>query len=135
MCDGGAWRFSALMRGSTWTASPTALIITMQTRSRRTCVTRRNIAARDGARYGVAAPLYSGAMQPVRSLLKGAESVLQRELIRAASLPARLRARVVDLCRPRRVLVLRNDWIGDMICSTGCFRRIKEAHPDADVDV
>ncbi len=31
----GEWRFSALMTGSTCTASPTALIMTMQTRSRR----------------------------------------------------------------------------------------------------
>jgi len=74
-------------------------------------------------------------MQPARQLLKRAESVLQRELIRAASLPARLRPSAGDLRRPRRVLVLRHDWIGDMILSTGCLRRIKEAHPQADVDV
>jgi ADP-heptose:LPS heptosyltransferase len=74
-------------------------------------------------------------MQPVRRLLKRAESILQRELIRAASLPARRRPRPGDLRRPRRVLVLRHDWIGDMILSTGCLRRIKEAHPQADVDV
>ena len=30
---GGCWRLIALTRGSTWTASPTALIITMQIRS------------------------------------------------------------------------------------------------------
>jgi hypothetical protein len=29
----GAWRFNALITGSTWTASPTALIMTMQIRS------------------------------------------------------------------------------------------------------
>jgi ADP-heptose:LPS heptosyltransferase len=74
-------------------------------------------------------------MQPVRRLLKRAESVLQRELIRAASLPARRRSPAVDLRRPRHVLIVRHDWIGDMILSTGCFRRIKEAHPHADVDV
>src|SRR5688572_24273340 len=68
-------------------------------------------------------------------LLKRAESVLQRELIRVASLPARLRRASVDLRRPRRVLVVRHDWIGDMILSTGALRRIKEAHPHADVDV
>jgi ADP-heptose:LPS heptosyltransferase len=74
-------------------------------------------------------------MQPVRRLLKRAESVLQREVIRAASLPARLRPVPADLRHPRRVLVLRHDWIGDMILSTGCLRRIKEAHPRTDVDV
>ncbi|MFN2565418.1 MAG: glycosyltransferase family 9 protein [Gemmatimonadaceae bacterium] len=74
-------------------------------------------------------------MQPVRRLLKRAEGVLQRELIRAVSLPARLRGATGDLRRPRRVLVLRHDWIGDMILSTGCLRRIKAAHPQADVDV
>jgi ADP-heptose:LPS heptosyltransferase len=74
-------------------------------------------------------------MQPVRRLLKRAESVLQRELIRAASLPARRRAVAGNLHHPRRVLVLRHDWIGDMILSTGCLRRIKEVHPRADVDV
>jgi ADP-heptose:LPS heptosyltransferase len=68
-------------------------------------------------------------------LLKRAESVLQRELIRVASLPARLHRSSVDLRHPRRVLVVRHDWIGDMILSTGAFRRIKEAHPQADVDV
>jgi ADP-heptose:LPS heptosyltransferase len=74
-------------------------------------------------------------MPHVRRLLKRAESVLQRELIRVASLPARFRQRSVDLRRPRRVLVVRHDWIGDMILSTGALRRIKEAHPRADVDV
>jgi ADP-heptose:LPS heptosyltransferase len=74
-------------------------------------------------------------MPPARRLLKRAESVFQRELIRAASLPARLRRSSVDLRRPRRVLVVRHDWIGDMILSTGALRRIKEAHPQADVDV
>ena len=33
------------------------------------------------------------------------------------------------------MLVVRNDWIGDMILTTGCLRRIKEAHPDVEVDV
>jgi ADP-heptose:LPS heptosyltransferase len=74
-------------------------------------------------------------MPPARRLLKRAESVLQRELIRIASLPARLRRSSVDLRRPRRVLVVRHDWIGDMILSTGALRRIKEAHPQVDVDV
>jgi ADP-heptose:LPS heptosyltransferase len=74
-------------------------------------------------------------MQPVRRLLKRAESVLQRELIRAASLPARRHRPNSDLLHPRRILVLRHDWIGDMVLSTGCLRRIKEAHPRADVDV
>jgi ADP-heptose:LPS heptosyltransferase len=74
-------------------------------------------------------------MPHVRRLLKRAESVLQRELIRVASLPARLRRCSVDLRRPRRVLVVRHDWIGDMILSTGALRRIKEAHPQVDVDV
>jgi ADP-heptose:LPS heptosyltransferase len=73
-------------------------------------------------------------MQPVRRLLKRAESVLQRELIRAASLPARRRYRP-PAEPPRRILVVRNDWIGDMVMSTGCFRRLKEAYPEADVDV
>jgi ADP-heptose:LPS heptosyltransferase len=74
-------------------------------------------------------------MPHVRRLLKRVESVLQREIIRAASVPARLRHRTADLRRPRRVLVVRHDWIGDMILSTGALRRIKEAHPHADVDV
>jgi ADP-heptose:LPS heptosyltransferase len=74
-------------------------------------------------------------MPHVRRLLKRAESVLQRELIRAASVPARLRRPPADLRRPRRVLVVRHDWIGDMVLSTGVLRRIKETHPQADVDV
>jgi ADP-heptose:LPS heptosyltransferase len=74
-------------------------------------------------------------MPHVRPLLKRAESVLQRELIRVASFPARVRRSSVDLRRPRRILVVRHDWIGDMILSTGALRRIKEAHPQADVDV
>ncbi|MDQ3998142.1 MAG: glycosyltransferase family 9 protein [Gemmatimonadota bacterium] len=74
-------------------------------------------------------------MPHVRRLLKGAESVLQRELIRVASVPARLRRASVDLGRPRRILVVRHDWIGDMILSTGALRRIKEVHPETDVDV
>src|SRR5918992_3729719 len=80
-------------------------------------------------------PLYSPAMPRVRRLLKRAESILQRELIRVASVPARLRRASVDLRRPRRILVVRHDWIGDMILSTGALRRIKEAHPETDVDV
>lgn len=72
---------------------------------------------------------------PHAPLLKRAESVLQRELIRVASLPARRRRSFVDLRRPRRVLVVRHDWIGDMILSTGALRRIKETHPETDVDV
>jgi heptosyltransferase-2 len=74
-------------------------------------------------------------MPSVRRVLKRAESVLQRELIRAASVPARVRRRAVDLRQPRHVLVVRHDWIGDMILSTGCLRRISEAHPQAAVDV
>ena len=75
-------------------------------------------------------------MLPVRRLLKRAESLLQRELIRVASVPARVgRRQAVDLRRPRRLLVVRHDWIGDMILSTGVLRRIKEAHPQADLDV
>lgn len=74
-------------------------------------------------------------MPHVRRLLKRAESVLQRELIRVASFPARLGRSSIDLRRPRRVLVVRHDWIGDMILSTGALRRIKEAHPQVDVDV
>jgi ADP-heptose:LPS heptosyltransferase len=80
-------------------------------------------------------PLYSRAMPHVRRLLKRAESVLQRELIRVASVPARMRRSRVDLRQLRRILVVRHDWIGDMILSTGALRRIKEAHPAADVDV
>ena len=45
---------------------------------------------------------------PHAPLLKRAESVLQRELIRVASLPARRRRSFVDLRRPRRVLGHRN---------------------------
>ena len=74
-------------------------------------------------------------MSTVRRALKRAESLLQRELIRVASAPSRVRPRVVDLRHPRRVLMVRHDWIGDMIMSTGVLRRIKEAHPEADVDV
>jgi len=74
-------------------------------------------------------------MPPVSRLLRRAASLLQRELIRAASLPARLRPRAPADRAPRRIVVLRHDWIGDMILSTGCLRRLKEGHPDADVDV
>lgn len=115
--------------------SPAALIITMQILSRRTSVTGRNIAADPRPGYGAPAAVIFTPMPLVRPLLKRAETVLQRELIRVASLPARLRRSSVDLRRPRRVLVVRHDWIGDMILSTGALRRIKEAHPQADVDV
>jgi ADP-heptose:LPS heptosyltransferase len=73
-------------------------------------------------------------MRPVRRLLKRTESILQRELIRAVSLPSRHDA-VPTPAPPRRILVIRNDWIGDMVMSTGCFKRLKEAYPQADVDV
>jgi ADP-heptose:LPS heptosyltransferase len=73
-------------------------------------------------------------MRYLRRLLKRAESVVQRELIRAASLPSRRRHRP-PAEPPRRILIVRNDWIGDMVMSTGCFRRLKEAYPEADVDV
>ena len=75
-------------------------------------------------------------MRHERRLLKRAESLVQRELLRIASLPARLRGPgPADPRHPRRVLVVRHDWIGDMILTTGFLRRIKETHPLADVDV
>jgi ADP-heptose:LPS heptosyltransferase len=63
------------------------------------------------------------------------EDAAQRGLMRAVSAPARRLPVPPFGAAPRRILVVRHDAIGDMVMSTGFFRRIKEHYPDAVLDV
>jgi ADP-heptose:LPS heptosyltransferase len=73
-------------------------------------------------------------MPAVKRFFQRVENAAQRAMILAVSYPARHRAPVA-LENARRILVVRHDAIGDMVMSTGFFRRIKEAKPGLDVDV
>jgi len=73
------------------------------------------------------------SLEPLRRI----EHVLQSGLLRLlhALLGRRRAAGVPDLRRPARLLVIRNDAIGDLIMTTGLLRRLREVHPAAQIDV
>ena len=69
-----------------------------------------------------------------KKFLQVIEGAAQRAIIRATTLAAR-RPPAVDLASARRILFTRHDAIGDMIMTTGVFRRMREDRPDVEIDV
>jgi ADP-heptose:LPS heptosyltransferase len=70
----------------------------------------------------------------VKRFAQGIESACQRAIVLAASFRARRRP-PGDLTQARRVLFVRHDAIGDMIMTTGVFRRLREVLPHVELDV
>ena len=73
-------------------------------------------------------------MAPGKKLLQAVEGAVQRGIIRATTLASRPTPGF-DLSSARRILFTRHDAIGDMIMTTGVFRRIREDRPDVEIDV
>jgi len=75
-------------------------------------------------------------MSAIKRRLRRLEGALRTRSLRllGALVPPRSAASA-DPSRPRRVLFVRYDAIGDMVLSTGFLRRLKEAHPAAEIDV
>lgn len=73
-------------------------------------------------------------MAPGKKLFQAIEGAGQRAVIRATTLFSRPDPEF-DLGKARRVLFTRHDAIGDMIMTTGVFRRMREDRPDVEIDV
>lgn len=69
-----------------------------------------------------------------KRFLQAIEGAAQRAIIRATTLAGNHRP-ATDLASARRILFTRHDAIGDMIMTTGVFRRIREDRPDVEIDV
>ena len=69
-----------------------------------------------------------------KRFFQAVEGAGQRAIIRATTLVSRPRPDC-DLGNARRVLFTRHDAIGDMIMTTGVFRRMREDRPDVEIDV
>ena len=75
-------------------------------------------------------------MTSFKRRMQGVEAGLRSGMLRAATGLWRPRvATGVDPRRPRRVLLVRHDAIGDMVMTTGFLRRVKETHPALELDV